>query len=207
MSEPALVLTEPDTLPVEGRKCACCPAFTPPSKGSHPRKYCDECRIVQRREHLLARKRRWYERNAESARADMLARYLAKRPERQAKAREWKRQNPGRVSAGYRAWALLNREALRLRWVRRATRLRDNHSPGVSLEEKGAIMELFNGRCAWCPRSATELDHLDPVARGGRDEAINVIPSCRTCNASKGAKTLLHWLLTPGSPSLKGLML
>lgn len=33
-----------------------------------------------------------------------------------------------------------------------------------------------------------------PIARGGHHTSSNVVPACRSCNASKGKKTLAVWL-------------
>ena len=49
-------------------------------------------------------------------------------------------------------------------------------------------------RCQYCGRSAPdvilEVDHIIPVAEGGKDEIINLITSCRDCNRGKGKRKL-----------------
>jgi 5-methylcytosine-specific restriction protein A len=35
------------------------------------------------------------------------------------------------------------------------------------------------------------MDHLIPIARGGKSERRNVVPSCKECNTKKGNKLLL----------------
>ena len=35
-----------------------------------------------------------------------------------------------------------------------------------------------------------EVDHLIPVAKGGKNELLNLVTSCRDCNRGKGAKEL-----------------
>jgi hypothetical protein len=43
--------------------------------------------------------------------------------------------------------------------------------------------------CHWCKRTpATEADHLIPFAAGGADELENLVPSCKPCNARRGAQ-------------------
>lgn len=48
--------------------------------------------------------------------------------------------------------------------------------------------------CQYCGRSAPdvilEVDHLKPVAEGGKNTMLNLITSCRDCNRGKG-KTLI----------------
>lgn len=50
--------------------------------------------------------------------------------------------------------------------------------------------------CAYCgdENGPFHFDHLYPVARGGTDEAHNIVVACRECNLSKGDKTILEWV-------------
>lgn len=45
-------------------------------------------------------------------------------------------------------------------------------------------------RCQYCGRSAPdvilEVDHIKPVAEGGKNTLLNLITSCRDCNRGKG---------------------
>ena len=49
-------------------------------------------------------------------------------------------------------------------------------------------------RCQYCGRSAPdvilEIDHIIPVAEGGKNDLLNLVTSCRDCNRGKG-KVLL----------------
>lgn len=59
-----------------------------------------------------------------------------------------------------------------------------------------AVAAKTPGRCWFCgcPLGPDwTIDHLTPVSRGGADEVSNLVPSCRTCNARKGARTLLEY--------------
>ncbi|MBX3041752.1 MAG: HNH endonuclease [Bdellovibrionaceae bacterium] len=53
--------------------------------------------------------------------------------------------------------------------------------------------QLGKGLCAHCGKrfSPAELtmDHLLPIARGGKSTKKNCVPSCKTCNTEKGSKT------------------
>ena len=48
--------------------------------------------------------------------------------------------------------------------------------------------------CQYCGRSAPEVilevDHIEPVAKGGTNDAINLVTACRDCNRGKGAREL-----------------
>lgn len=56
------------------------------------------------------------------------------------------------------------------------------------------LCDRHNGVCAYCQiESATEQDHVIPLSRGGRHAIGNVLPACRSCNASKNAQLLIEW--------------
>lgn len=48
--------------------------------------------------------------------------------------------------------------------------------------------------CQYCGRSAPdvllEVDHIIPVSKGGTDDLLNLVTSCRDCNRGKSAKLL-----------------
>lgn len=49
-------------------------------------------------------------------------------------------------------------------------------------------------RCQYCgaeaPSVLLEVDHIKPIAEGGTDDITNLITSCESCNAGKGAREL-----------------
>jgi len=56
---------------------------------------------------------------------------------------------------------------------------------------------LGEGVCYYCgrrfpPRELT-MDHIVPMARGGRSVKSNVAPCCRECNASKQSLVPVEW--------------
>lgn len=59
-------------------------------------------------------------------------------------------------------------------------------------------------RCAYCPSTATTIDHVVPRAKGGPHRWENVVAACQRCNGVKADRTLaeLGWQLpfTPKSP-------
>jgi 5-methylcytosine-specific restriction endonuclease McrA len=53
------------------------------------------------------------------------------------------------------------------------------------------------GRCHYCekqflPRELT-MDHLVPLARGGRSNKGNLVPACKACNSSKKHSLAFEW--------------
>jgi len=58
-----------------------------------------------------------------------------------------------------------------------------------------ALMEAWGG-CAYCGDEAAALqkDCMLPISRGGRYTLTNVVPACRSCNASKCNIEVTTWL-------------
>lgn len=164
----------------------------------------EEKRIRQRESHkrwrarnpekMKAARQAWNERNPEKVRA------YGKTPkelERRAAAKRNLRANDSAWAERERA---RNMERRRSEEYRLATcfrtadwRARQIGSPGASyctLEKLIARLELYGYRCAYCGcERATEIDHMIPLARGGTAFPSNIVPACRSCNASKGVKT------------------
>ena len=58
-----------------------------------------------------------------------------------------------------------------------------------------ALQEAWGG-CAYCGAAggALQKDCLLPISRGGRYTLSNVVPACRSCNASKCNDEVTGWL-------------
>ncbi len=54
-----------------------------------------------------------------------------------------------------------------------------------------------SGLCHYCGKKFTfkqlTMDHLVPLARGGRSTRDNLVPSCKNCNNKKKAMLPLEW--------------
>lgn len=57
--------------------------------------------------------------------------------------------------------------------------------------------KLAAGTCFYCggkfPPSALTMDHLVPIARGGKSSRGNLVPSCKACNNKKKSMLPLEW--------------
>ena len=52
----------------------------------------------------------------------------------------------------------------------------------------------FNNKCCYCGKELPlEQEHLLAVLKGGEYTHNNIIPSCKSCNCSKGAKDFFAW--------------
>lgn len=82
-------------------------------------------------------------------------------------------------------------------------------SPQHQKKEKAKAQELRNsqwwrqtlgqGVCYHCgqkfkPEELT-MDHLIPIARGGKSTKNNCVPSCKPCNTKKGSKTTVELVM------------
>ena len=61
------------------------------------------------------------------------------------------------------------------------------HQGGRRWRELRATVLRNNPQCYLCGAPATEVDHLQPVSRGGPEfERWNLRPACLPCNRSRG---------------------
>ena len=67
----------------------------------------------------------------------------------------------------------------------------------LTLTDWKNIVSAFGERCAYCGLIGDEdtlvIEHVVPVAQGGRTDVNNVVPSCPECNTLKAARDLLQW--------------
>lgn len=55
------------------------------------------------------------------------------------------------------------------------------------------VFNKTDGRCAYCGKVLSDdatIDHIIPRSKGGGNNLDNLLPSCRSCNTSKGVKSL-----------------
>jgi 5-methylcytosine-specific restriction endonuclease McrA len=84
----------------------------------------------------------------------------------------------------------------------RAARKRKRRVDAAGSDLTAAQWELILnawGTCAYCrtPASADAVLQKDcvlPISRGGRYSVDNVVPACRSCNASKCNEEVTHWM-------------
>lgn len=134
----------------------------------------DRARRAANLEKYVATDRAWREKNAEYLKA-----YEKKR----------RKENPTRGASWSKAWKAAHPEEVRNHVRNRRAKLRDGGILSKGIEKR--LMALQGGRCAVCKCDLScgfDLDHIYPVALGGKNEDYNVQLLCRPCNRSKGAK-------------------
>ncbi len=56
------------------------------------------------------------------------------------------------------------------------------------------LKALHSRPCIYCgSKKQIEIDHVIPIARGGRHSIGNLVPACRTCNRSKTDYLVMEW--------------
>jgi len=63
-------------------------------------------------------------------------------------------------------------------------------------DEQWAAMQTAWLGCAYCAKTGESMqrDCVLPISRGGRYTIDNVVPACRSCNASKSNDEVTGWL-------------
>ncbi|MEU3733039.1 HNH endonuclease signature motif containing protein [Streptomyces sp. NPDC033538] len=59
-----------------------------------------------------------------------------------------------------------------------------------------AVLSAAGGWCTYCGSMAVRaevVDHVEPLEQGGADDITNLVPACRSCNASKKDRTPEQW--------------
>lgn len=139
-----------------------------------------------------AKAKAWREANPERFKAAKKKCYEARRDHYLGKTRAWYKNNPERALQNQRAWRAANPEAVRV-W-NQARRAREAEGD-LTLAEWREILEEFDYRCAYCQSPEDiELEHMTPLARGGRHSKENVVPACGDCNGRKNSKTIFEFL-------------
>lgn len=120
---------------------------------------------------------------------------------RQSWARAARERDPERYRGYWRTWADANPELVQLTAMLRQERIVGNpDNAEVTARDIRRLIDRFRGCCAYCGQVAdpVHLDHVIPVARGGRTSIGNLVPACAGCNQAKWATLLSVWRYRAG---------
>lgn len=165
----------------------------------------------------VAANRVWYEKNKEAQRERgrikyqktkakvrqyAKERYYKNREAEIARTLKWRNENPEKC----RAWVVSHRQNVRdagkrhkikfpeAHFVSRANRRarKEDGATRLSVGIRATLMQWQNGLCPYCRADLNavpkHLDHLIPLARGGKHRDSNMQLTCKPCNLRKHAK-------------------
>ena len=134
---------------------------------------------------------KWASKNKERLRAYRVARYEANKEKDLANSKIWKAHNAGRVRERARQYRLENPlVGVIHQQNRRARKIRNGGTLSKGLTQR--LLALQRHKCACCKANLRivgyQLDHIEPLARGGRNDDRNMQLLCPPCNRSKHAR-------------------
>ena len=110
------------------------------------------------------------------------------------KSKKERLNNPEKVKERGRKWSQANPEKVAKKNHNR--RVMTTRSAAFLILEK-EIKRILRTPCARCGSlDKLSLDHVIPLARGGRHSIGNLQSLCKPCNSSKGKKTIMEWRIS-----------
>lgn len=103
------------------------------------------------------------------------------------------RKNPEKKKASVLRHIKSHPDAHRQRRLKRRAMQQEN---GVFVVLPREIQKILNSSCIFCGTVENiTVEHLIPLSRGGRHSVGNLAPSCKSCNSSKGTRTVMEFRL------------
>lgn len=69
------------------------------------------------------------------------------------------------------------------------------HHAKFALSVRDHVEQRDGFRCVYCGGPGQELDHVLPVAAGGKAIRANTVMACQSCNRRKRASVDVEWLI------------
>jgi 5-methylcytosine-specific restriction endonuclease McrA len=107
-----------------------------------------------------------------------------------AKARAWRASNYEKARETERLYRFNNPQIGRLQSQKRRAFKTQN---GVFEVDVNDCKKMLSQPCFYCGATASHLDHVIPLSRGGTHSKGNLVSSCSQCNLSKNNKTIMEW--------------
>jgi len=147
-------------------------------------KYCVKAKLKvnyqKKRATKLAIQKNWYVNNSNKAKQY---------------AKQWRKDNPDKTKKYHQDYAEANPDKERVRSREKSSNRRAKlKGNGVFKLSPKDIKRLLTQPCINCGNKNNQtLDHVVPIARGGRHSIGNLQTLCLSCNVSKGTKTIMEW--------------
>lgn len=149
-------------------------------RGKRPRSWCRACEASDAKQYR--------QHNPEKFKETKRKYYVANRDRLVQECRERHQKNLERDRELCRQWAKNNPEQNRMRGHRRRARIASNGGD-ITAREWEEVKQRFGNRCLCCGLSESErpltMDHVIPIAMGGKHVASNLQPLCKPCNSRK----------------------
>lgn len=98
---------------------------------------------------------------------------------------KWKNNNIEEYRQYHHEYRTSNLNKMSEKEARRRSKKRGN---GVFIIKENELNNLYSNLCYICQSSpSTHLDHIIPLAKGGRHSIGNIAGACASCNLQKGA--------------------
>jgi 5-methylcytosine-specific restriction endonuclease McrA len=112
-----------------------------------------------------------------------------------AQIKDWTIRNPEKSRAQKDRWKKLNYDKyLQIKRDDQRRRKYALKNGKIDIVDWQALLERFNYSCAYCgSQEDITQDHIMPLSKGGANIIENIQPLCRTCNSSKGGKSMSEW--------------
>ena len=160
------------------------------------RSECNGCRRDyhnENRETINAKNREYGRKNREYLRDYYKIYYKENREKVNLKNRMYYKNNAERLKKYQKDFVRKNRQRYRnynQNYYHKTRSLISTFSP----QSWQQCLTYFNHQCAYCGSTESlEQEHVIPVSRGGHYTPDNIIPACRSCNASKNNKIMQDW--------------
>jgi len=138
------------------------------------------------RERIISRMRDYHRGRTDEAKA-----YRVRNSERNnAYSAEYHLRNAEAIRERKRVYDAQNRDKGRAREERRRAR---KLQAGIFLVTDKDINKLLKQSCIYCGEKSEHIDHVIPLARGGRHSIGNLAPACAKCNQTKHSKFVMEW--------------
>lgn len=147
----------------------------------------------QNKYHLIERQKEYYQTNRDYV-LKYKSLYYQKNKESIEKYRvKYRVKNHDKIRNYFKLYYKNNKDKLRIYHQRR--KAKKNSLPSSLTEQEWIeIKNKFNNRCAYCGKKTyLEQEHFVPLSKGGEYTSNNIIPACRSCNASKRNKDFFEW--------------
>lgn len=134
---------------------------------------------------------RYAEQNKEKLRRKRKAMYVKHRERLKAERRDYYWKNRESCTAAHRSYMATRKD---MRSAHERNRIAKKKLAGGTHTPQDILDILLNqgGRCVYCRCDISlgrEVDHIQPIARGGRNDKSNLQLLCKGCNRRKHSKT------------------